>query len=71
MEAAALTAAFEQGADMAFDTDWVREQFPAFPEPSFDGWVCVENAGALRVGFLHYTSPSGIERLIAALDRGL
>ena len=28
-----------------FDTDFVRAQFPAFSEPSLDGWAFFENAG--------------------------
>ncbi|MEM7058715.1 MAG: aminotransferase class V-fold PLP-dependent enzyme [Pseudomonadota bacterium] len=30
---------------MAFDVDFVRDQFPAFAEPSLDGWAFFENAG--------------------------
>lgn len=29
----------------AFDLDFVRSQFPAFAEPSLDGWAFFENAG--------------------------
>ncbi|MEM1161053.1 MAG: aminotransferase class V-fold PLP-dependent enzyme [Pseudomonadota bacterium] len=29
----------------AFDTDFVRSQFPAFSEPSLEGWAFFENAG--------------------------
>ncbi|MBI1416868.1 MAG: aminotransferase class V-fold PLP-dependent enzyme [Limimaricola sp.] len=29
----------------AFDTDWIRAQFPAFFEPSLEGWAFFENAG--------------------------
>lgn len=30
---------------MTLDIDWVRAQFPAFSEPSLDGWAFFENAG--------------------------
>ena len=32
-------------SDLALDVDFVRSQFPAFSEPSLDGWAFFENAG--------------------------
>ena len=29
----------------AMDLEWVRRQFPAFSEPSLEGWAFMENAG--------------------------
>ena len=42
---------------MALDIDWVREQFPAFAEPSLQGQAFFENAGG------SYTARPVIERL--------
>ena len=41
--------------------DFVRSQFPAFDQPSLDGWAFFENAGgsySSRQTCLLYTSPS-------------
>lgn len=43
---------------MALDIDWVREQFPAFAEPSLQGQAFFENAGG------SYTARPVIERLM-------
>ncbi|HHC29298.1 MAG TPA: aminotransferase class V-fold PLP-dependent enzyme, partial [Rhodobacterales bacterium] len=42
---------------MAFDTEWVRAQFPAFSEPSLEGQAFFENAGG------SYTCAPVIDRL--------
>ncbi|MGZ9809969.1 aminotransferase class V-fold PLP-dependent enzyme [Pseudoroseicyclus sp. H15] len=42
---------------MTFDDTWVRAQFPAFSEPSLQGWAFFENAGG------SYTCRQVIDRL--------
>ena len=44
---------------MQLDTNFVRAQFPAFSEPSLDGWAFFENAGG------SYTCQQVIDRLFA------
>lgn len=46
-----------QGAAPKLDIDFVRSQFPAFDEPSLDGWAFFENAGG------SYASRQTIDRL--------
>ena len=35
----------KQPIDMKLDLNFVRSQFPAFKEPSLEGWAFFENAG--------------------------
>lgn len=44
-------------ADLPLDTDLIRAEFPAFREPSLDGWAFFENAGG------SYTSQQVLKRL--------
>ncbi len=46
-----------------FDTDFARSQFPAFSEPTLDGWAFFENAGG------SYTCRQVIDRLTAFYTR--
>ncbi|MDB5541515.1 MAG: aminotransferase class V-fold PLP-dependent enzyme [Devosia sp.] len=44
-------------ADLPLDTNLIRAEFPAFREPSLDGWAFLENAGG------SYTSQQVLKRL--------
>lgn len=44
-------------SDVSLDVDFVRSQFPAFAEPTLDGWAFFENAGG------SYTCAQVIDRL--------
>lgn len=49
--------------DITLDVDFVRSQFPAFSDPTLDGWAFFENAGG------SYTCGQVIDRLTAYYTR--
>ena len=55
--------AASDAATLDLDTDFVRDQFPAFAEPSLDGWAYFENAGG------SFTCKQVIERLTGFYTR--
>lgn len=63
MSAVTVAEAARQFEVPELDTDFVRRQFPAFSEPSLEGWAFFENAGG------SYTCRQVIDRLRAFYTR--